>query len=297
MKKISTLIALVFLLIPGLVAQATSRGELKSQMLMTYAQTPGYEEVFDMSRYDEVYGPGDYAVGEGKDMPAGEYRLVAIPEERTHNFTITNDQDGADLVEHTFVETFSYLRVEEGQFLELTNINAIPIEEVQPIGIVDDTFIEGDYRIGTDIEAGEYKIFAEENTGSVMLSEDLTFTDYTYLKNYEGSILIEVQDGQSLRIRDGYGQRLQDIPPMGMEGPIGPGMYRVGIDIEAGKYVTRPYGESGSYRLYLDIMMEESIAGGVFYDDYYIEAYEGEYLTLTGGEIELVSTDRRDELE
>lgn len=297
MKSIIVILALIFSLTPKSVAQATSRGELKSQALIEYSQIPEYEQVFDMSHYDEVYGPGEYAVGEDKDMPAGEYRLVAIPEERTHSFTITNDEAGKDLIEHNFVETFSYIQVDEGQFIELTNINAIPITDVQPIGMVDDSFIEGDYRVGTDINAGEYKIFAEEDSASVMLSEDLMFSDNTYRKSYQGSILIEIQDGQVLRVHDGYGQRLGDIPTIDMDEPIGPGMYRVGIDIEPGKYSTHPYDESGSYRLYGDIMMGENIAGGVFYEDYYIEAYEGEYLTVSDGEIELVSTDRRDELD
>ena len=104
----------------------------------------------------------------------------------------------------------------------------------------------GEYLVGEDFTAGTYIAVEEDEPGLVLtVSADEEETqDYYCYAWVRGSVIFEVEDGQYLHATN---CRLYNVEKVDMTlDPFShPGIFRVGVDIEPGTYVTEPYGEHG----------------------------------------------------
>ena len=147
-----------------------------------------------------TYEASTYKVG--TDIPAGEY--VVYADGYMGYAEVASDSSGK-LESIITNNNFSYnmiITIEDGQYFKLTNCYAVPIEENPPV----DASGEGTFKIGTHLQAGEYKLEVSKNNsvgyGYVQVSSDSTgiLNSIIANDNFEGSKYITVSDGQYLTL-------------------------------------------------------------------------------------------------
>lgn len=148
----------------------------------------------------------------------------------------------------------------------------------------------GTYKIGTDLDAGEY-LFIADSMAYIEIASDSTGSFDSIIANdtVTGHRYITVKDGDYLKLQGGKAYAVADAPSIiPSNGLYKDGMYKVGTDIPAGEYkvvVTSSMGyievTSGSRGTF-----DQIITNDVPTADTYITVSEGQYLTLQGVEIQ-----------
>lgn len=145
------------------------------------------------------YRPGQYKVA--VDIPAGEYMVVALSD--SGYFCVSSDANGDDIIQNDIFDTTSIITIDEGQYFELSGASAVPFDEFPDLFSDANVLIEGMYKIGYHLPAGEYKIEAESGeSGYYCIYPDSYQQDIISNDNFEGSRYISVQDGQYLVLVD-----------------------------------------------------------------------------------------------
>ena len=135
----------------------------------------------------------------------------------------------------------------------------------------------GMYKIGTDLDAGEYIVFASAGTGYFCVSKDSNQTDIIYNDNFEYNSIITVYDGEYLDLTRCYAIPYSDYPDVEIDKT---GMFKVGIHIPAGEYKLDSKGEYGYYCIYPDSRQKDIIANDNFEGQTYVTVSDGQYLEL-----------------
>lgn len=145
---------------------------------------------------------------------------------------------------------------------------------------------EGTYKVGTDIPAGEYVMFATAG-GYFSLSSDSTgsFSSIICNDNFDYNTIITVSDGQYLEIKRAC------AVPIDQEGytleTTGEGMFKVGKHIPAGEYKIIADGDgyievsSNSTHDFNSIVSNDNFTG-----EKYITVTDGQYLKLSRAHIQ-----------
>lgn len=162
--------------------------------------------------------------------------------------------------------------------------------------IKDGAIKAGTYKVGTDIEAGEYLFFAEDYNGYIECAIDSTWTEESIL--FSGTIVshsyLTVKDGEYIRIESGEMYPVAIAPSVVPEDKIyRDGMYKVGQDIPAGEYKVKVVGTTEEFYGYYDVSTDSRFDYNTIVTEAYIEAdtyltvKEGQYLWLEAVEIHL----------
>lgn len=148
----------------------------------------------------------------------------------------------------------------------------------------------GTYKIGTDLEAGEY-LFITKSMGYIEVSSDSTgnFDSIIANDNVIGHTYITVEDGQYLKLQGGTAYPVDKAPSIiPTDGLYKDGTYKVGKDIPSGEYkvvLSSSMGyievSSGSHGIFDEIISNDNLTG-----DSYITVEDGQYLTLQGVQIQ-----------
>lgn len=149
--------------------------------------------------FEAPKGPGKYSIG--RDMPAGEYILVAADDPYISYFNIAHDSSGNidSLIASDIVDTNLYVTVSNGQYLELYGCLAFHAENALEFNVR----YEGMYKVGKDIPAGQYYIRSISQFGGYYaISKDSKHTMFSIVENelFEGYRYITVEDGQYLTL-------------------------------------------------------------------------------------------------
>lgn len=150
----------------------------------------------------------------------------------------------------------------------------------------------GMYKVGTDIEAGEYFVYCTSKVSCYMqVSSDSSgkMDSIVTNSNFDTFMFVTVEDGQYLQVTRGKFVKAADakVPGADSNNVYGAGMYRVGIDIPAGEYKVTNTSE---VRCYVEVRSDSygSLKGIVSNDNIdtfaYITVAEGQYLTVDRGE-------------
>lgn len=150
----------------------------------------------------------------------------------------------------------------------------------------------GMYKVGTDIEAGEYFVYCTSKVSCYMqVSSDSSgkMASIVTNGNFDTFMFVTVEDGQYLQVTSGEFVKAADakVPGADSNNIYGAGMYRVGIDIPAGEYKVTNTSE---VRCYVEVRSDSygSLKGIVSNDNIdtfaYITVTEGQYLTVDRGE-------------
>lgn len=148
----------------------------------------------------------------------------------------------------------------------------------------------GTYKIGTDLEAGEY-LFIAKSMGYIEVCSDSTGNLDSIITNDNviGHTYITVEDGQYLKLQGGTAYPVDNAPSIiPTDGLYKDGTYKVGKDIPSGEYkviLSSSMGyievSSGSHGILDEIISNDNLTG-----DSYITVEDGQYLTLQGVQIQ-----------
>lgn len=141
-----------------------------------------------------AYESNTYLVG--TEIPAGEYVIIS---EMSGYFARTVDTTGDDgtITANGNFTTNTIVTVYDGEYLTFSNSVAYPIDQAPAL----DTTREGMFKVGKDIEAGEYNIHTDSN-GYYEVASDSNHVTENIVNNmyFEGDQTITVEDGQYLTL-------------------------------------------------------------------------------------------------
>lgn len=155
---------------------------------------------------------------------------------------------------------------------------------------------EGTYKIGTDLEAGEYLIISNSLMGYVEVTKDSTGALESIIYNanltQNGHMYATVADGEYLKVTGSTIYKVNEAPSVvPKDGVYKNGQYKVGVDIPAGEYkyvldsaLGLGYVEvsKSSRHNLLEIVTNDNPQA-----DGYITVTDGQYLTLQDVYIEV----------
>lgn len=157
----------------------------------TTSPTPSPTPTYNLTEYPS----GQYKVG--VDIPAGEYMVIALSD--SGYFCVSSDANGDDIIQNDIFSTTSIITIDDGRYFELSGASAVPFDEFPDIFSDKDALIEGMYKVGYHLPAGEYKIEADSgDSGYYCIYPDSYQEDIITNGIFEDSRYISVQDGQYL---------------------------------------------------------------------------------------------------
>ncbi|MFC4682890.1 hypothetical protein [Exiguobacterium sp. s149] len=151
----------------------------------------------------------------------------------------------------------------------------------------------GNYKVGTDIDAGTYLIVADGGMTYYQLAKDSTgeLTSIITNDNIIGHAILTMNDGEYLTVSSGWFMPLDkvndELKPK--SGYYVEGMYRVGTDIPAGEYQIEPTSGMGYYEItngtrgnLMDIVTNNNIESPT-----YVTISDGQILKMNGTQIKV----------
>ncbi len=134
------------------------------------------------------------------------------------------------------------------------------------------------YKIGTDMPAGEYVLFAISDSGYFCLSSDSTGNSIICNDNFDYNSIISVKEGEYLELSRCYAE---PISSAGTISTSGSGMFKIGKHLSAGEYKLEATGSSGYYCVYGDDRQDDIVNNDNFEGTAYVSVREGQYLLLS----------------
>lgn len=147
------------------------------------------------------YFSGTYKVG--TDIPAGEYAIMSSSQAY---FCVYSDTDKEYIVGNNIFSGRAYVTVYDGQVLEVSDASFMDVKDVEPR--VDWGKAEGVFKVGFDIEPGEYVLVANQGGHGYYALLDSSNPDPNIIQNdiFEGQNYVYVSNGQYLELRGCRGE-------------------------------------------------------------------------------------------
>lgn len=152
----------------------------------------------------------------------------------------------------------------------------------------------GTYKIGVDLPEGEYVFLATKAMGYIEVASDSTgeLSSIISNDNVTGHTYIKVNEGEYLKLRGGEAYSVSEAPSLIPEdGVYKDGTYIVGKDIPAGEYRVTVNSSTGMG--YIEVAsnsrgtLDSIITNDNLTEDSYITVQDGQYLKLSGAEINI----------
>ena len=197
MKRKLMMIAAAAMLAVMLAACGSSGAQTQDTGSAT-ATTAGEQQSAESQDELEQYDAGMYKVG--TDIPAGEYILCPSA---TAYYQAATDSTGTleSIVSNDNLSGTRYITVSEGQYLTLTGCTAYPASYVSDGTIKNDNLSGGMYKVGVDIDAGEYKVTPDgDGYYEVDSSSAGTLDVIVANENFSSDVYVTVSDGQYLKL-------------------------------------------------------------------------------------------------
>lgn len=156
----------------------------------------------------KTYTSGKYKVG--IDIPAGEYFLQTASSLFGY-MSVSRDSSGDldSIIENENFDTHHYITIQDGQYLELQNATAIPVNDMNKTFDASN-LEEGMYRIGIDIPAGEYRLTTTSERGYFCVYDNSSAERQIQSNNnFESNDYITVVNGQYLLLSRCVGSIVQ----------------------------------------------------------------------------------------
>ena len=149
-------------------------------------------------------------------------------------------------------------------------------------------FEPGQYKVGVDIEAGEYFLVnASQTKAYFSVSADANEDDILFNDNFEANSVVTVREGEYLNLSRCIAMPAEEFyAEYSVKNYVSGSMLKVGHDIQPGEYKVVAENEKGYYCIYNDSRHDEIVANKNFEGSVYVEIKEGQYLLLSGCSIE-----------
>ena len=242
-------------------------------------------------------GQPDVFLKGGVDIPIGEYLVkgsgtAILATEGTGNSASFTDVSEYRNSWYTYIDSGDYFSFTSGEMYLAKNINGARD--------IDGVLTEGMYKVGKDLEPGEYKLVAKNNKASYTIYSDSShsYISKTEQREFVGSwyLFVEKDDYISTRDCDIYlrpeeavssGWKIAETYP--------PGNYKAGKDIPAGEYYIEGSGtlvqmqkSSKDYKNY--------IKSDNYSKNYYVKLSEDDYIYFSSGVIMPVDVKKTKEI-
>lgn len=142
------------------------------------------------------YGPSIYKVG--VDIPAGKYKLF-VTQGRGY-YGVCEDANCSDILQNDNFNGQAYIDIYSGQFLELNRCYAVPMSEAKMYDN-DSYYGSGEYLVGKEIPAGQYRVVAESGARGYFALETFDGNgsrDIIVNNNFSNAAYVEAKPGQIL---------------------------------------------------------------------------------------------------
>jgi hypothetical protein len=145
----------------------------------------------------------DTALLIGRDLTAGVYKLVSDMPTAFYRISMTPQANFIDIKDNDVFSKFTYIKVEDGEYLTLIDATAIPLDEA-PVTSFENiaTHKNAKYLVGKDINPGSYTVYPDDKYGFVEISsEPINTPSNIVLSSYISSpISINLVEGQFFKI-------------------------------------------------------------------------------------------------
>ncbi|WP_313019367.1 hypothetical protein [Acetoanaerobium noterae] len=145
----------------------------------------------------------DIALLIGRDLPSGVYKLVSDMPTAFYRISMTPQANFIDIKDNDVFSKFTYIKVEDGDYLTLIDADAIPLAEA-PVTSFENiaTHKNAKYLVGKDINPGSYTVYPDDKYGFVEISsEPINTPSNIVLSSYISSpISINLVEGQFFKI-------------------------------------------------------------------------------------------------
>ncbi len=141
-----------------------------------------------------LYYSGQYKVG--ADIPSGEY--IVLSTSGAGYFAVTSDANGSDIIFNDNFKVNSIITVYDDEYVELSRAFAVSSEEFYSRYTIKSDSSGVMLKVGTDIEAGEYKLASESDSGYYCIYSDSRHDDIVSNNNFSGNNYVAVSDGEYL---------------------------------------------------------------------------------------------------
>lgn len=152
----------------------------------------------------------------------------------------------------------------------------------------------GMYKVGTDIEPGEYFVMVNGNrSGYLAITSDSSgsFDSIIANENFATYCYVTVYAGEYIKLERARMIKPEYIAPLELSGTAPEGMYKIGRDLPPGEYKICCDSSSTSAYVRVDKDSRHLFASIVTNDNFtgerYITVKEGQYLTINRGYIKL----------
>ncbi|KZL94384.1 hypothetical protein [Clostridium magnum] len=152
----------------------------------------------------------------------------------------------------------------------------------------DDSIKEGMYKVGTDIQPGEY-VVTSDTSGYVEVTKDSTgsLDSIVMNENIQGRVYVTIASGQYFTTKNAKTYPADKAPKVTpTDNKLSSGQYKVGVDIQPGEYKVR--SSNGGY---VEVSksskhgMGDIVSNDNFTGDKYITIAAGQYITIRNGDI------------
>lgn len=144
-------------------------------------------------------------------------------------------------------------------------------------------FNSGQYKVGSDIEPGEYVIFADGTSGYFAVTSDANGDDIIANSNFTYNSIMTVYDGEYLELSRCYAVPIEEVEQISLKDG---NMFKVGMHLEPGEYKVVPDNDEGYYCIYGDDRQDDIVANDNFSGQSYVSVSDGQYLELSRCHIE-----------
>ncbi|NIK10911.1 membrane lipoprotein lipid attachment site-containing protein [Alkalibacillus almallahensis] len=165
-------------------------------------------DLVSLMEEENVYDAGSYVEG---DIPKGEYAFVRFS--GSGQYYGEEDTNGNIIGNHNF-DSFGYVHVHNAGNITASAI-LVGIDELEELGVSgakelyeklnneSDYKQSGFYKVGTDIEPGEYTIESVGQAYVSVLSGPVSNNEIVQNNNFNGKYSVNVKEGQYLNISGG----------------------------------------------------------------------------------------------
>lgn len=138
---------------------------------------------------------------------------------------------------------------------------------------------EDNYKVGVDIPAGEYIVFAEGGMGYYSITNDANGDDIIDNDNFSYNSIIKLKNGQYVQFSRCYAIAFNEVPELDTSKS---GMFKVGKHIKPGEYKLEVTNDSGYYAILSGPNGDNNIiSNNNFKKSQYINVKNGQYLELS----------------
>lgn len=179
--------------------------EIATSVNDAYNQGSTPDETLPEEKPIPEYTTGKYAVG--TDIPSGTYKLIASSETPGfYKISRSSSDNYLDMSENDVFPTFTYVFIDEGQFLMLVDATAIPMDQAPPYIPQKGKYLSGKYLVGKDIPEGNYTVYPERDFGYIEVAPAAVRDVSSLLlsKYIEGPFNINLSEGEFLKLSSAY---------------------------------------------------------------------------------------------